>query len=108
MSNWISVTDKLPEPDQWVIYHAPGIFDSMEHAQMWIGKCDNGVFYSRSGVFGGGEVKYWMPLPRLPLTEEEKRVKAKPKCSLCGTTENVRWEGGYQPWLCGSRECIPF
>lgn len=26
MSNWISVTDKLPEPDQWVIYHAPGIF----------------------------------------------------------------------------------
>ena len=40
MSNWISVTDKLPEPDQWVIYHAPGIFDSVEHAQMWIGKCD--------------------------------------------------------------------
>jgi hypothetical protein len=107
MSNWISVTEQLPDPDQWVIYHAPGIFSS-KSPQMWIGKCDNGVFYSKAGFFGCGEVEYWMPLPSLPLTEAEKKELARPKCSVCGTKENVRWMGGYQPWLCDSRDCIPF
>jgi hypothetical protein len=31
-----------------------------------------------------------------------------PRCSVCETTENVRWVGGYQPWLCDSRGCVPF
>jgi hypothetical protein len=30
------------------------------------------------------------------------------KCSICGTTENVRWMGGHQPYLCNSKNCIPF
>ena len=35
-------------------------------------------------------------------------VRPKPKCSVCGTTENVRYMGGYQEYLCDSAECIPF
>ena len=31
-----------------------------------------------------------------------------PKCSVCGTTENVKYMGGYQPYLCDSEDCIPF
>lgn len=63
--NWISVNEHVPEPDTWVIYHAPNIFGS-DHAQMWIGMYNEGVFYSKQGFFGGGEVTHWMPLPALP------------------------------------------
>lgn len=32
-----------------------------------------------------------------------------PKCCvICGTTENVKWVGGHQPYRCGSRNCVPF
>ena len=66
MSNmsWISIKDAVPEKDQYVIYHAPGIFET--GPQMWIGQYEDGVFYSRQGFFGGGEVSHWMPLPKLP------------------------------------------
>ena len=40
--------------------------------------------------------------------EQSAKVEPLPKCSVCGTTENVRWMGGYQPWLCPSPDCIPF
>lgn len=40
----------------------------------------------------------------LLVTENNHKVK----CSICGTTENVRWVGGYQPFLCDSDDCIPF
>lgn len=66
--NWISVEDQLPEQDQLIIYHAPDIFGP-DHPQMWFGKYDNGVFYSRQGFFGGGEVTHWMPAPALPIQE---------------------------------------
>jgi hypothetical protein len=62
--SWISVNDKLPDPNQWIIYHAPDIFE--EGPQMWIGQYEDGVFFGRSGFFGGGEVTHWMPLPELP------------------------------------------
>jgi len=64
MSNWISIRDKLPPSDRWILYHAPDIFET--GPQMWIGRYDGGVFYSKSGFFGGGEVTHWMPLPDLP------------------------------------------
>ena len=65
--NWISVKDQLPDPEQWIIYHAPDIFSPDTSAQMWIGKYDGqGAFYSRQGFFGGGEVTHWMPVPLLP------------------------------------------
>jgi hypothetical protein len=37
-----------------------------------------------------------------------EKPSVKPTCSVCGTTENVRWMGGHQPYLCDSRDCIPF
>ena len=40
--------------------------------------------------------------------KEQQKVAPKPKCSVCGTTENVRYMGGYQPYLCDSVDCIPF
>ena len=40
--------------------------------------------------------------------EEQEKVAPKPKCSVCGTTENVIYMGGYQPYLCDSVDCIPF
>lgn len=63
---WISVNDRLPEPEQWIIYHAPDIFSPDVSPQMWIGKYNDGVFYSSKGFFGGGEVTHWMPAPQLP------------------------------------------
>ena len=40
--------------------------------------------------------------------EEQEKVAPKPRCSVCGTTENVMYMGGYQPYLCDSVDCIPF
>ena len=40
--------------------------------------------------------------------EERQKVAPKPKCSVCGTTENVKYMGGYQPYLCDSEDCVPF
>jgi hypothetical protein len=40
--------------------------------------------------------------------EEQEKVAPKPKCSVCGTTENVKYMGGHQPYLCDSIDCIPF
>ncbi len=61
---WISVKEKLPDPNTWIIYHAPDIFES--GPQMWIGQYDDGIFHSKSGFFGGGEVTHWQYLPELP------------------------------------------
>ena len=38
----------------------------------------------------------------------ESKLESLPKCSVCGTTNNVRYMGGHQPWLCYSPDCIPF
>jgi hypothetical protein len=67
---WISVKDKLPEPEQYIIYHAPGIFDA--GPQAWIGQYDpsDGCFFSRAGFFGGGEVTHWAAI-ELPEIKEE-------------------------------------
>lgn len=40
--------------------------------------------------------------------EEQEKVVPRHKCSVCGTTENVRWVGGYLPYLCDDVDCIPF
>ena len=40
--------------------------------------------------------------------EEQEKVGPEPKCSVCGTTENVKYMGGFQPYLCDSIDCIPF
>lgn len=68
-SLWISIEEQKPEPGEWLIYHAPGIFET--GPQMWIGQYEDGVFYSKHGFFGGGEVTHWMPLPDLPKVTNE-------------------------------------
>ena len=40
--------------------------------------------------------------------DEQEKVAPKLRCSVCGTTENVMYMGGYQPYLCDSVDCIPF
>ncbi len=40
--------------------------------------------------------------------EEQEKVVSKPRCSVCGTTKNVTYMGGYQPYLCDSEDCIPY
>ena len=42
------------------------------------------------------------------IKEHFEKVAPKPKCSVCGTTENVRYTGGWKPYLCNSIDCIPF
>jgi hypothetical protein len=43
------------------------------------------------------------------IKEHFRKAAPKPKCSVCGTTENVRYTGGWkQPYLCNSIDCIPF
>jgi hypothetical protein len=37
----------------------------------------------------------------------EEQEKVVPKCSVCGTTEKVKYLGGYQSYLCDSVDCIP-
>lgn len=67
--NWIKLSDQKPEPNKFLIYHAPNIFET--GPQMWIGQYEDGVFYSRGGFFGGGEVTHWMYVPELPITENK-------------------------------------
>jgi hypothetical protein len=52
---WISTDDRLPEPEQFIIYHAPGIFET--GPQMWIGTYEEGVFGSRSGFSAEGKLR---------------------------------------------------
>lgn len=72
---WISVKQRLPKANEWIIYHAPGIFDPKHSAQMWIGQYDpeDNVFFSVRGFFGGGEVTHWMLVPQLPGRHVEEQ-----------------------------------
>ena len=51
---------------------------------------------------------HWSVIAEPELFEEAYREWNKPRCSVCKTTENVRHVGGYQPYLCGDPDCIPF
>lgn len=42
------------------------------------------------------------------LDQIEAQEPFVPKCSICGTDKNVKWVGGYQPYLCDSPDCIPY
>jgi hypothetical protein len=68
--------------------------------------------------FGGGiweELSYssdcvghWAIIAEPELFEEAYQKWNKPRCSVCGTTENVGYVGGYQPYRCLDPDCIPF
>lgn len=63
---WFSVEENLPNDRDFVIYHAPGIFET--GPQMWFGRylAEDNVFSGSSGFFGGGEVSHWAYPPDLP------------------------------------------
>jgi len=57
------------------------------------------------------KVELWKDKPtsfHIKNIEERYETKIKPQCSVCGTTENVKWVGGSIPYLCNSNDCIPF
>lgn len=56
--------------------------------------------------FNAGAASLW--LKQHFGVEEQETVPPSPKCSVCGTTENVKYVGGFQPYLCNSVDCIPF
>lgn len=39
------------------------------------------------------------------LRQQERTII---RCCICGTTENVKYVGGYQAYRCPSPDCIPF
>lgn len=53
-------------------------------------------------------VGHWAIIAESELFEEAYLEFYKPRCSVCKTQENVKWVGGYQPYLCGDPDCIPF
>ncbi len=61
MSNWISVTDALPEDEKTVLIFHPETPDE----PVWLGYREDGVWYS----FDAWEVpvSHWMPLPTPPV-----------------------------------------
>ena len=78
-------------------------FNHMKFAKLLIAECLSIVEDSRED--GWWPEKFEEHFGNIAKSE---KVETKPKCSVCGTTENVRWMGGYQPWLCDSDDCIPF
>ena len=48
--------------------------------------------------------------PRKHITEDKKVYQPlnRPRCYICGTTEDVEYVGGYQAYRCASIDCIPF
>ena len=80
------------------------VLQSRKFAELIIRECADCVdFYTSDGNGPASDVI----LNHFGVEEQEK-VAPKPKCSVCGTTENVRYMGGYQPYLCDSVDCIPF
>jgi hypothetical protein len=39
---------------------------------------------------------------------EDSNTFDKKVCSVCKTTENIEWVGGFQEYRCDSSECIPY
>jgi hypothetical protein len=73
-----------------------------------IAKCAEQVDALRA-PHGNEQVEYALHMAEKKIQElATPYVRPKPKCHVCGTTENVRYMGGYQEYLCDSAECIPF
>jgi hypothetical protein len=73
-------------------------------AELLIRECANRASWAQDtneADIGGEVLKHFG-------VEEQEKVVSKPKCSVCGTTENVKYMGGHQPYLCDSEDCIPY
>lgn len=83
------------------------VYDMEKFAKLIIRECinccdDSKEEYSKSVDWAADRI-----VSRFNLQPIERKEHV-PKCSVCGTTENVRYVGGFQPWLCPSVDCIPF
>lgn len=80
----------------------------------WILATDDGVVYRTDHAGENWERQYGDSWETIWGNKEEEECKDawkeyfKTKCSICGTTKNVRYVGGDQPWRCDSVECAPF
>jgi hypothetical protein len=73
-------------------------------AELLIRECANRASWAQDtneADIGGEVLKHFG-------VKEQQKVVSKPKCSVCGTTENVKYMGGHQPYLCDSEDCIPY
>ena len=83
------------------------LYSDMENfAELIVRECL--VIVDEEGSHEGGSIRSMEAIKQHFGVEEQEKVAPKPKCSVCGTTENVRYMGGYQPYLCDSVDCIPF
>ena len=57
MAEWISVKDRLPEDDTWVLVYIKGRFS---------GTMESDWFKNGDFVYFGGVATHWMPLPEPP------------------------------------------
>ncbi|MFN6189739.1 MAG: DUF551 domain-containing protein [Planctomycetia bacterium] len=61
MSEWISVSERLPESGDMVM-----VWNYGEHVLAWLNFTNNGTAYFSSKDDSNFEVTHWMPLPRPP------------------------------------------
>ena len=73
------------------------IKDCIEICKTTISNSDD---YNTGMMYCAQEIKEHFGIDQKPISL--------PKCVVCGTTENVRYQGGHQPWICDSIDCIPF
>lgn len=61
MAEWISVKERLPESDSWVLVFIKG--------KRTAGIIETDRYYDGEFAFSEGKVTYWMPLPEPPKGE---------------------------------------
>lgn len=63
ISDWISVKDRLPEPNTWVlVYSKQGVYVNLRLDYIHKGRWVNSFL-----------VTHWMPIPELPKEERKKK-----------------------------------
>ena len=68
--DWIKVSDRLPEEEQYVLYYCAN-YEKIDKTQFYYG-----FFLGVSTAFHN--ITHWMPLPKPPKIKTEK-----PICSIC-------------------------
>ena len=81
-------------------------FDDPEFKSSKFRRFGDGIWEELS--YSSDCVGHWAIIVEPELFEKAYEEWNKPRCSVCGTTENVKYVGGYQPYRCGSVDCIPF
>lgn len=86
------MNDEIEKFAEMIVRECASIYSKIDNGNDHLGTADYLEALHRT-FFGAGEYK---------------TTKPQNKCSVCGTTENVTYMGGHQPYLCDSPGCIPF